>query len=103
MIRAEEDRASAFASDATVKIVTPSVNRSRRPNRSAERPPSSKNPPKVSVYAVTTHCKSEVLKCRLRAIAGSATFVTVASRMTMNWARHTVTMSAVLECAVTAD
>src|SRR4029077_7827354 len=69
----------------------------RRPNRSAERPPSSKKPPNVSVYAVTTHCRSEVLKCRLRPIAGSATLVTVASRMTMNWARQTVTISAVLE------
>ena len=44
MIKAEEEFASAFASDATVKIVTPSVNTRRRPNRSADRPPSSKKP-----------------------------------------------------------
>ena len=50
-----------------------------------------------------THCKSDVVKRRSRAIAGSATFVTVASRMTMNCARHTVRMSAVLKRAVTGD
>jgi hypothetical protein len=80
-----------------VKIAAPSVNRRRRPNRSADRPPSRRNPPNASVYAVTTHCKSPGVKRKSRAIVGSATFVTVASRTTMNWARQTVTTSAVFE------
>jgi hypothetical protein len=51
------------------------------------------------MYAVTTHCRSPLVTRVSRPIAGSATFVTVASRTTMNWARQTVTMSAVFEPA----
>ena len=38
-----------LTNDATVKTATPAKNRRRRPNRSAIRPPSSRNPPNVSV------------------------------------------------------
>jgi hypothetical protein len=40
--------ASAQANEAPVKITSPAMNRRRRPSRSAARPPSSRNPPKVS-------------------------------------------------------
>ena len=40
-----------------VNTATPIRNRRRRPKRSAERPPSSRNPPNVIAYAVITHCR----------------------------------------------
>jgi hypothetical protein len=93
------DCARASLSEARVKIAAPSVNKRRRPNRSADRPPSNRNPPNESVYAVTTYCRSPGVKRKSRAIVGSATFVTVASRTTMNWARQTVATSAVFKPA----
>jgi hypothetical protein len=48
MIRKVSLVASAQASEAAVKVASPAMNRRRRPSRSATRPPSSKNPPKVS-------------------------------------------------------
>src|SRR6059058_5173377 len=38
-----------------------------------------------------THCRSAFEKCRPRWIDGSATFTIVASKMTMNCARQTIT------------
>ena len=49
--------ASAAASDAALNSPSPSIRMRRRPSRSAARPPRSKNPPNVSAYAVTTHCR----------------------------------------------
>ena len=69
----------------------PMMNSRFRPTRSAARPPSMRKPPKVSVYPLTIHCRLEGEKCRERWIDGSATFTMVASRMTMNWARPTMT------------
>jgi len=48
MIRNVSVVASAQASEAAVKIASPAMNRRLRPSRSAARPPSSRNPPKVS-------------------------------------------------------
>ena len=48
MIRNVSVVASAQASEAAVKMASPAMNRRRRPSRSAARPPSSRNPPKVS-------------------------------------------------------
>jgi hypothetical protein len=78
-------------SDATVKTITPMMKRRLRPTKSAARPPSSRKPPKASVYAFTTHCSELAEKSRSSWIEGSATFTTVASSTTMNWAMHTST------------
>ena len=50
-----------------------------RPSRSASRPPSSRKPPNVSVYAFTTHERSVRAKWRCVPIDGSATFTIEAS------------------------
>ncbi len=65
--------ASAQASEAAVNTASPAMNMRLRPSRSAARPPSSRNPPKVSAYAVTTHCRSASAKCSLTPMVGSAT------------------------------
>src|SRR6266576_1813433 len=77
--------ASAQASDAAVKSARPIIITRRRPSRSAARPPSSRNPPNVSPYAVTTHCRFVSLKCSLRPIVGKATFTIVRSTIVMKY------------------
>ena len=57
-----------------------------RPSRSASLPPSKSRLPKASVYAVTTHCLSTVVKCKACCADGSAMFMTVTSRTTMSCA-----------------
>ena len=47
--------ASPPASEASENTPRPMTNTRRRPSRSAIRPPSSRKPPKVSTYALTTH------------------------------------------------
>ena len=91
MISIVEDCASPLNSEAAENSATPTMNRRLRPSRSPARPPSSRKPPKTSVYALTTHCKLDGEKCRPRWIEGSATFTTVASSTTMNCARHAIT------------
>src|SRR3954469_14436144 len=86
-----DDVASPLSSDAVVKTITPATKTLRRPTRSPARPPSSRKPPNTSVYALMTHCRLDVEKPRSRWIEGSATFTIVASRMTMNCARQTMT------------
>src|ERR1700721_2325742 len=68
------------------KPARPARNVTLRPSRSCSRPPSSSRLPKARVYAVTTHCRSTVLKCRARCADGSAMFITVRSRTTMSCA-----------------
>jgi hypothetical protein len=41
------DHASPHRNEATVKTATPTMNMRRRPSMSPDRPPSSRNPPKV--------------------------------------------------------
>jgi hypothetical protein len=78
--------ASAHPSEAAVNRPSPSIRIRRRPSRSAARPPSSKKPPNVSEYAVTTHCKLVSLKCRSRPIVGSETLTIVRSTVVMKYA-----------------
>ena len=78
--------ASPAASDDPAKATSPITNTSRRPIRSAMRPPSSRNPPKMSVYALMTHCRSLAPNFRSDWMCGSATFTIVTSSTTMNWA-----------------
>ena len=75
--------ASAAASDAALNSPSPSIRMRRRPSRSAARPPRSKNPPNVSAYAVTTHCRLVWEKCRSRPIVGSETLTIVRSMTVM--------------------
>src|SRR6185436_2739000 len=51
-------------------------------------PPSSRNPPKVSAYALSTHWRSPCAKCRSSWIDGSATLTMETSRMTMKYAEQ---------------
>ena len=83
-MRASDELAKPLSSDATVKRIRPAMNRRLRPMKSAARPPSSRKPPKASVYAFTTHCSELAEKWRSSWIEGSATFTTVASSTTMN-------------------
>src|SRR5580693_9018058 len=78
--------ASAQPSEAAVNSASPAVNTRLRPSRSAARPPSSRNPPKASAYAVTTHCRSDSAKCSLTPIVGSATLTTSRSTAVMKYA-----------------
>src|ERR671935_3018828 len=75
--------ASAAARDAALNSPSPSIRMRRRPSTSAARPPSSKNPPNVSAYAVTTHWRLVSEKCRSRPIVGSETLTIVRSMTVM--------------------
>src|SRR6266566_2778955 len=83
------DVARPLTSEAAENRRSPAMNRRCVPNRSAARPPSSRKPPKTSVYALTTHWRPVGEKCRPRSMLGRATFTIVASRITMNWATQT--------------
>jgi len=74
------------ASEAPANRTRPMMNRRRRPSRSARRPPSSRKPPKVSVYALTTHDRSSWLKFSASPIEGNATLTIDASSTTTNCA-----------------
>jgi hypothetical protein len=63
---------------------------SLRPSRSAKRPPSSRKPPKVIVYAVITHCSPLAEKWSAREIEGSATVTIETSRTVMKYATQTM-------------
>ena len=69
-----------------MKITSPTRKTRLRPSRSPARPPSSRKPPKNSVYELMIHCRLASLSPRSFWIDGSATFTIVASRMTMNCA-----------------
>ena len=56
--------ARPFSSEAAENSATPATNSRLRPSRSPARPPSSRKPPKISVYALTTHCRLDGEKCR---------------------------------------
>jgi hypothetical protein len=68
------------AIDATVKKEMPIRKRRLCPKRSPSRPPSSRNPPKVSRYALTTQARDVWEKFKSSRIEGSATFTIVESR-----------------------
>ncbi len=77
------------ASDAAVNPARPIVKARRAPTRSAARPPATRNPPKASTYAVTTHCRSSAPKPSSRPRAGRALVTTVTSSTMTNWATQT--------------
>ena len=82
-IRNPELVASPAPSEAPVNSASPSMRMRRRPSRSAARPPRSRKPPKVSPYAVMTHCRLDSEKCSLRPIVGRATLTIVRSTTVM--------------------
>jgi hypothetical protein len=53
---------------------SPNANIRRLPRRSAARPPSSRKPPNVTAYALTTHCSVCPEKPSPLPIRGSATY-----------------------------
>ena len=81
--------ASPHASDAREKSATPAMNTRRRPSRSARRPPSSRNPPKVIAYAISTHCRFESETFSDVLIDGNATLTIETSRIVMKNATQT--------------
>src|SRR6476620_3072061 len=82
--------ASPHTSDGAVKTPAPVMKISLRPSRSAQRPPSSRKPPKVIVYAVITHCSPLAEKWSDREIDGSATVTIDTSRTVMKYATQTM-------------
>ena len=89
------DCASPHASEATVNSTTPASSTRRRPSRSAARPPSSRQPPNVSTYALITHWRLSREKPRSLWIDGSATLTTVLSSTTMHCAVQTTSRTSV--------
>src|SRR4051812_7110797 len=74
------------AREAPANRMRPAMNIRRRPSRSAMRPPSSRKPPKVSVYALTTHDRLSWEKSRALPMDGRATLTMEASSTTTNCA-----------------
>ena len=72
------------SSEPTENTTRPSMKMRRRPRRSAERPPSRRNPPKTSAYALITHWRFSCEKPRSVWIDGRATFTIAMSSTTMN-------------------
>ena len=87
-MRSHGARATAAKSDALENSARPVTSIRRRPSRSAARPPTRRNAPIVTVYAVTTHCRFEVEMWRSRWITGSATLTTIPSSITRNSAAN---------------
>ena len=83
--------ANPHSTDTAVNSTRPARNTFLRPIRSPRRPASSRKPPNVSRYELTTHVRLAWLKPRSRWIEGSATFTIVASTAIMSWPRHTTT------------
>jgi len=54
------------AADAAAKPASPAMKVAFGPTRSVSLPPSSSRLPKASAYAVSTHCRSMLEKCRYR-------------------------------------
>ena len=87
--------AIAQTSEETPNRPIPARKTRRRPSRSEARPPSSRKPAKVRVYALTTHCRPVSENPSPSWIDGRATLTIETSRMTMNWARQITTSNAV--------
>jgi hypothetical protein len=79
---------------ATTKVARPIRYSLALPYASASRPPSSKNPPNATAYALTSHCSVVVAICNPCWIDGRATFTIVKSSTTMNCAIDSVTSNA---------
>ncbi len=79
-IRSSCEFASPQAAEASVNRTIPARNSLRCPKRSPSRPPSSRKPPNVSRYALTTHASDVSEKPRSSRIDGRATPTIVTSR-----------------------
>lgn len=89
--------ATPHASDASVNTTRPARNMRRWPYRSPSRPPSSRQPPNVKRYALTTQTSAVPVKWRSAPIDGSATFTIVLSSTIISTPRHR-TISAYQRC-----
>src|SRR3954454_19764782 len=92
------DCARPPASEASAKSTRPPMKTRRRPKRSAARPPSSRKPTKVSVEALTTHCRVAAEKASACWMEGSATLTIESSRTTRNWSELSRTRSSQRRC-----
>ena len=81
--------ASAAAAEATVNAETPMTNMRLRPKRSPSAAPVSSSTAKVSVYALTVHCRDSIVAPRSARMLGSAVVTTRLSRTTMKSAVET--------------
>ena len=79
------ERASPQASDAAVNTPVPVISNFRRPSRSADRPPRSRNPPNTRAYALITHCSPVGEKPSARWMVGNAKVTIDTSMTTSNW------------------
>ena len=77
------------SAEATPNPTNPPISAFRRPNRSANRPPTSSSEPNAKAYAVTIHCREALVNPRSCCAEGSAMVTTVASSTTINCARLT--------------
>src|SRR6267143_3437838 len=91
--------AAAQPAEAAAKMITPTTNIRRRPNRSPSEPPTRINAAKNSPYDSTTHCISTTVAWKLAWIAGRATFTTVLSMKAMLEPRIVATSIQVLALA----
>jgi hypothetical protein len=73
-----------------VKSAIPQRNTLRLPNRSPSRPPRSRKPLNVSMYALMTHTSDVSEKFRSVLIEGRATLTTVMSRTIIRSPRHKI-------------
>ena len=94
------DWASPPTSEASENSTSPYMNIRRRPTRSASRPPSSRQPPNVSVYAFTTHERSAREKLNPLPIDGSATLTIDASITITNCVIASSASATFLACGV---
>jgi hypothetical protein len=82
------DHASPHASEDTPNRIVPAISTRRRPSRSPARPPSSSSPPKLSRYALSTHCTPSAENPRSRSIDGTPRITIWESRITMKLTAH---------------
>jgi hypothetical protein len=80
--------ASPPTNDVAVNSAMPAANTSRRPKRSARRPPSMSSPAIAMPYALITQGSADSLNPRSASMAGSATVAIEKSRIVTNSAAH---------------
>src|SRR5690242_4912758 len=83
--------ANPFASVQTDSHTIPALKINRRPYRSARTPEKSRNPPNVSVYALSNHCKSPAPTPNSACTSGSDRFTAVMNTLSINCAPHVMT------------
>ncbi len=86
--------ASARAAEDTVNTATPTQKIRRLPSRSPSAPPVSRKPAKTRVYPSVIHWMPVSDAASSRPITGTATLMTVTSRITMKYPAHTASSGA---------